>query len=78
MYTRKNPNGTYRIPEHAAGEFRLQCQGGTCAFFGEHVNALGMYEESGLSPEQAQKLGRVPRDRLRKAFGMVGISISEE
>lgn len=44
-YTRKNPNGSFRIPAEDAGEIRMLQAGISIAFFGDAVDKLGQYEE---------------------------------
>lgn len=54
--TIKNPNGTYRIPIHRAGEFAVESIGQSVAIRGELVDKLGAYEETGMSPEEIKKM----------------------
>ncbi len=53
-YTRRNPNGSFRIPAENAGEFRLDQTGIHIAFFGDAINKLGQYEEL-LTLEEARR-----------------------
>lgn len=53
-YTRKNPNGSFRIPAENAGEFRLSQTGISIAFLGDAINKLGQYEEL-LTLEEARR-----------------------
>lgn len=75
-YTRKNPNGSYRVPVNTDIEFRLVADKMHQAFFGKFIDALGAYEESGLSPEQVEKLGKIGKDKLQIALNRAGIGIS--
>ena len=54
--TVKNPNGTYRIPIHRAGEFIIESIGQSMAIRGQLVDRLGKYEEIGLSPEEIERM----------------------
>ncbi|MCI9624990.1 MAG: hypothetical protein HFI23_16920 [Lachnospiraceae bacterium] len=53
-YTRKNPNGSFRIPAENAGEIRMSQTGISIAFFGDAINKLGQYEEL-LTLEEARR-----------------------
>lgn len=53
-YTRKNPNGSFRIPAENAGEIRMPQTGISIAFFGDAINKLGQYEEL-LTLEEARR-----------------------
>ncbi|MCI9681389.1 MAG: hypothetical protein HFI26_08390 [Lachnospiraceae bacterium] len=53
-YTRKNINGSFRIPAENAGEFRMDQTGISIAFFGDAINKLGQYEEL-LTLEEARQ-----------------------
>lgn len=53
-YTRKNPNGSFRIPAENAGEIRMDQTGIHIAFFGDIINKLGQYEEL-LTLEEARR-----------------------
>lgn len=53
--TRKNPNGTYRLPATSAESFRMEWQQEMPVFFGTSVNKLGRYEDIG-SPEEVAEL----------------------
>lgn len=53
-YTRKNPNGSFRIPAENAGEIRMSQTGIGIAFFGDAINKLGQYEEL-LTLEEARR-----------------------
>ena len=43
-YTRRNPNGSYRIPAEGLGEFRIIQHGISIALHGDLVDKLGEYE----------------------------------
>lgn len=43
-YTRRNPNGSYRIPVEGVGEFRISQFGNSIALHGDPVDKLGEYE----------------------------------
>lgn len=45
--TIKNPDGTYRLLASRAGSNRMEQQQGQIVFFGDLVNRLGKYEDSG-------------------------------
>lgn len=75
-YTRKNANGTFRIPLTGDYEFRIEAGRLNQAMFGDFINALGAYEDSGLSPEEAEKLGKIGKDRLQLALDRAGVGIT--
>lgn len=56
--TRKNPNGSYRIPMCAQKTLRLEWQQEDLVVFGEIANLLGAYEDLGTVEElkELQKL----------------------
>ncbi len=43
-YTRRNPNGSYRIPAEGMGKFRIEQHGISLALHGDLVDKLGEYE----------------------------------
>lgn len=51
--TRKNPNGTYRMPMNLALSVRTEWQQEMPVMFGEPVNRLGSYEDIGTPEEFA-------------------------
>ena len=53
--TRKNPNGSYRIPMSTQKTLRLEWQQEELTVFGEVANLLGAYEELG-TPEELREL----------------------
>lgn len=53
-YTRRNPNGSFRIPAEGMGEFGMKQTGISIALFGDAVNKLGQYEEL-LTLREAQE-----------------------
>lgn len=75
-YTRRNANGTYRIPLIGNYEFRIVADKLNQALFGDFINALGAYEDSGLTTEQVEKLGRIGKDRLQSAINKAGIGVT--
>lgn len=56
--TRKNPNGSYRIPMCNQKSLRLEWQQEDLTVFGEVANLLGAYEDLGTVEElkELQKL----------------------
>lgn len=52
--TRKNPDGSFRVPEGQIGEWRFLTAGSGAAIYGDLVNLLGAYEEAG-EPEEIKK-----------------------
>lgn len=75
-YTRKNANGTFRVPLVGDYEFRIVADKFNQALFGDFINALGAYEDSGLTPEQVEKLGKIGKDRLQLAINRAGIGVT--
>lgn len=75
-FTRKNANGSYRIPLIGNYEFRIVADKINQALFGDFINALGAYEDSGLTPEQVEKLGKIGKDRLQLAINSAGIGVT--
>lgn len=75
-YTRKNANGTFRVPLVGDYEFRIVADRFNQALFGDFINALGAYEDSGLTPEQVEKLGKIGTDRLQLALNRAGVGIT--
>lgn len=53
--TRKNPDGSYRLPADRMECFRMEWQQELPVFFGAAVDKLGAYEEYG-SPEDFRRL----------------------
>ena len=53
--TRKNPNGSYRIPMSTQKTLRLEWQQEELTVFGEVANLLGAYEDLG-TPEELREL----------------------
>lgn len=53
--TRKNPNGSYRIPMSTQKTLRLEWQQEELTVFGEVANLLGEYEDIG-TPEELRGL----------------------
>ena len=53
--TRKNPNGSYRIPMSTQKTLRLEWQQEDIVVFGEAANLLGAYEDLG-TPEELREL----------------------
>lgn len=60
--TRKNPDGSFRLPAYKAGTFRMEWQMETPVFFGDAVNKLGQYEELGTLKELKEAI------QLRKSY----------
>lgn len=55
--TRKNPNvDTYRLPLSDNGSIRIDGYGHSMAVFGDAIDKLGKYEDTGLTPEKVLKL----------------------
>ena len=55
--TRKNPNvDTYRLPLSDNGSIRIDGYGHSMAVFGDAIDKLGKYEDTGLTPEEVLKL----------------------
>lgn len=55
--TRKNPNvDTYRLPITDNGSIRIDGYGRSMAVFGDAIDKLGKYEDTGLTPEEIQEL----------------------
>lgn len=52
--TRKNPNGTYRLPMNTAMSVRMEWQQEQTVLFGNPIDRLGEYEEIGTPQEFAQ------------------------
>ena len=52
--TRKNPNGTYRLPAANAEFSRMEWQQEMPVFFGTSVDKLGKYEDIGTPEEFAE------------------------
>lgn len=61
--TRKNPDGSFRLPAYTVGTFRMEWQQETPVFFGEAVNKLGQYEELGTLEEVREAI------RIRRSYG---------
>lgn len=59
--TRKNANGSYRIPGNMIGTFRMEYQQEQSTIFGDIANALGGYEDVGTVEEFRE---------LKKRFGI--------
>ena len=53
-YTRRSPNGSFRIPAEGRGEVGMKQTGISIALFGDAVNKLGQYEEL-LTLREAQE-----------------------
>lgn len=53
-FTRRNPNGSFRIPVESIGIFRIEQTGRSIAVFGDVANKLGKYEEL-ITLEDAKK-----------------------
>lgn len=51
--TRKNPNGTYRLPMNTAQSIRTEWQMEMPVMFGAPIDRLGEYEEIGTPKEFA-------------------------
>lgn len=63
-YTRKNPSGTYHIPDNEAGGWRVECAPkGGYAIFAPFVDRLGMYEDL-FGAKEIENLNREQRNRL--------------
>lgn len=56
--TRKNPNGSYRIPMCTQKTIRLEWQQEEIVVFGEVANLLGAYEDLG-TPEELRELLKI-------------------
>ena len=56
--TRKNPNGTYRLPATNTESFRMEWQQEMPVFFGTSVDKLGKYEDIG-TPLWDKKIAHV-------------------
>ena len=65
-YTRKNPNGSYRIPFNVVGEFRMQNNQYSGAYYGDFVDKLGKIEELNLDMNLLERLARVPEKKLQE------------
>lgn len=57
-FTRRNPDGRYRIPGRVLGEFRMLEANGEIAIYGDCVDALGEWEALGVSIEEVKLLLR--------------------
>lgn len=75
MFTRKNPNGTYRIPLNTDHEIRILSDRMNVALHGDIVDRLGAYEATGLEPEELVWLTKLSKDKLKKALSMVNITM---
>lgn len=65
-YTRKNPDGTYRIPFNACARFRMENDRLNGAFFGDFVDKLGRVEELELDEELLSKLSKAPAQKVKE------------
>lgn len=59
-FTRRNPNGSYRIPIDNGCGLRIESDRYGCTLYGDIVNALGYFEErtAGMSAEEIEQLFR--------------------
>ena len=66
--TIKNPNvNTYRAPLDKVHTFRLEQYGISAAFYGELVDKLGQYEDTGLTPVEIKKMmGSITENEQKK------------
>lgn len=65
-FTLKNPDGkTYRIAAEKAGEFRMLNTAGRVSLFGDHINALGEWENLGIPIDEVRQLLR-EREAIKK------------
>ena len=56
-YTRRNPNGTYRLSASADGDlFNIRLNNDTLTVTGDVINALGWWENWDVTPERAEQL----------------------
>ena len=62
-FTRKNPNGSYRIPIDNGCGFRIESDQYGCTIYGDIVNALGYFEEhtAGMSVDEIEQMFRSRR-----------------
>lgn len=58
MMTRKNPNGSYRIPLSKMGDLRIDGQSTAPAMFGAVADKLGWYENCGMTQEEIENYVR--------------------
>lgn len=65
-FTRKNPNGTYRVPFTSCKSFRMENDRLNGAFFGDFIDKLGKIEELELDIELIEKLSAVPEKKLKE------------
>ncbi len=56
-YTRKNPNGSFRVPIEEVGQFRIEQNRNSIGIFGDVVDKLGEYEEL-LSIQEAREYAK--------------------
>ena len=59
-FTRRNPNGSFRIPINSGCVFRIESDQYGCTIYGDIVNALGYFEEktAGMTAEEIEQLFR--------------------
>ena len=63
-YTRINPDGTYRVPEHEIDYFEVkQAPRGGRALWATFINRLGLYEDL-FGVHQIENLNREQRNKL--------------
>lgn len=56
-YTRRNPNGTYRLSVSAEGDLlNISVYGSTLTMTGDIINSLGWWESWDITPARAEKL----------------------
>ena len=65
-FTRKNPNGTYRVPFTACKSFRMENDRLNGAFFADFIDKLGMIEELNLDMELIERLSKVHSNKLKE------------
>ncbi len=59
VYTRRNPNGTYRLAASADGDLlNISVSGSTLTVTGDVINALGWWESWDITPTRAEQLFR--------------------
>ena len=66
--TRKNPNGTYRLPMNAALSVRTEWQMEMPVMFGAPIDRLGEYEEIGTPREFAMLKAMYGTKKIRPMY----------
>lgn len=55
-HTRRNPDGSFRIPLSEQSEIRISSDRYGCTVYGNVVNALGWWESWNVTAEEAEKI----------------------